>query len=219
MNAISKVLAIVAIILAGSWLIGFAYSYTSASENTGNTSMSEYVVLSQSEYSFGSGDMTFNTVTTRDQVTGGPFTVYRISGDTLDPITISAVSYTPVVVGERSSSLVGQYTGPENPSSLQDVYVQTVGDGFADISALGWYYVIMVTCDGEPDQFVYWDGDPQNEWQGSFDMTIVSNKTTKAYTTQLCIAVPTAGSNNTNNIPNKIIDDGTIRFVYSKVTV
>ncbi len=52
MRAVSKVLAVVAILLAGTGLIGIGYTYTSSTDNTDNTVVSEYVVLTQTNYTF-----------------------------------------------------------------------------------------------------------------------------------------------------------------------
>ena len=83
MKLITKILVVVAIVLAGIGAIGFAYSYTSQSDNTGNSSYIEYVVIYQGNYSFGSGSITYNTVTTLDS-NEDPVTTFFLGGVTED---------------------------------------------------------------------------------------------------------------------------------------
>ena len=213
MKRVLQVLAIVAILIAGVSAIGVAYAFSGYTENTNNTSEAEYVVLSQENYSFGTGVMAFSTVTVRGP-DGNPMTTYVLAGDT-SSFTIGGDSFTGVQIGDPDR-LFGRYAGPGTPSEISDVYVQTVGTGFTDLSELGWYYVVKVSCDGESDQYVYWDGNALS-WTGTFDLAIDHDNITKTYTTELYIAVPDEGFGGGGEIPPTIVDDGTLRFVYSSV--
>jgi len=218
MNSISKVLAIVGILLAGAWLIGFAYSYTSVSENTGNTTTSEYVVLNQSRYSFGSSSISINTVTTWDSVNEQEVTVYSFGGSG-QTLTIGNTTYDGFRVGQPDE-LWGTYTGPDNVTTLQNVGVEAV-EGFDDLTDFGWIYIIKITKQSDPTDIhlMYWDGDADvsSQWIGvsTFNMDISGNA---KYTTELFVAIP-QGYSATGSLPtNPIIDDGVIRFVYSSVS-
>ena len=214
MRAISKMLAVLGILLIGTCSIGVAYTYTSSTDNTDNTSQTEYVVLSQEDgYTFGSKELTFTTVVIKDPQGTNPKIVFELAGS----VDLSGFrsGYKGVKIG-NSSSLQGTINATEVPSELSGIKVSTVGGTFADISGLDWYYVIKVSCQGEETQYVYCDGST-NQWQGEIDLTMQSqSNVTKKYTTELFLAVPTA-ANSWDSIPTNVISNGTIQYAYSSL--
>lgn len=217
MRTITKVLAILGVLLIGFSLIGVSYAYTSSTENTDNTTVSEYVVLSQpGGYSFGTTDATIKTKVTRD-VNGNPLVTYTITGASSTSLTFNDNTYIGIRVG-NASSLQGTYNGAGEIESLSGITVETVSGTFLDLSSAGWYYVIKVTYN-EQSQYVYWDGHAES-WQGTITLLMdeLSENQTYVYAAELFLAIPDPSAGNATRFSvagSQIISDGTIRYVYT----
>ena len=214
MRCLSQILIILGILVAGTTLIGVSYSFTASTDNTDNTSQSEYVVLNQDSYSFGSAELTFTTVTIKDpEGPGGPLVQFTVANS----VDLSGFKsgYKGVRIGSPSS-LQATVSSSNVPVTLEDVTVTTTGGSFADISGLDWYYVIKVTCLGETDQYVYCDGSTDH-WKGTIDLRMQNDSdTSKKYTTELYLAIPLS-NDEWDSIPTNVIDNGTIQFAYEKL--
>jgi hypothetical protein len=196
--------------------IGTGYAYTSSTDNADNNASSEYVVLKQNNYNFGEADITFSTITRMNSQGTGPETVIVWSTQTTD-IRLNDTDYLGVKVG-NSDQLSGTVSLPEKPDNLQ-VNVQSVEGTFTDFHDLnvGWLYVIKVTLNGN-SQYVWWNGHTE-QWQGTIvlamDDSDDSPYETETYTTELFIAIPQNGLSSIGYIPSNLIENGTVRFIYS----
>lgn len=151
--------ALLALLALAFVAIGFAY--TAATENSGNSVVSEYVVLTQTNYDITSEDIKFDTITTELG------TVYRLVGTVQKPVVrllqIDGRDYYGIQLGQDtlSASVVG------STETVLDVTVNTLNleeSLFTDFSELfDWRYVLKVSGNDVPDQYAYYDGSGTND--------------------------------------------------------
>ena len=158
-------IAILVVVALSFTTIGFAY--TSWTENSNNTAVSEYAVLTQTNYNFTSEDIKFDTITTELG------TVYQLVGTSTNPVQkllkIDGRDYYGVQLGESdtlSASVVG------SNRTVLDVTVNTLNlddSMFMDFSDIfDWRYVLKVEGTGVPVQYAYYDGsnaDDMIQWK------------------------------------------------------
>ncbi len=224
-------IAVVAVVFSS---IGMAY--TASTENTGNNLTSKYVVLEQTNYSFGgNSSFKFDIITTVDG------TVYQADGVEVLAIP-GGITYRGVQIG-ANDTLKATEVGTSEGSI--DVLVKTFGDGFTDFShyANGWRYILKVVGpdpEGIEDplvQYAVYDGGTDGnsdlaEWTYyCVDSGVVSEadsltiKTyadvSDVYTTSLYFVGPESGSMASSPVrPDAdsengvIISNGTIQFIY-----
>ena len=135
-------LAVVLILLLATAMAGVGYAYTASTENSGNTVMPQYVVLSQQNYSFSSDSLSFDVIETEAGMK------YQLNGTAVPLTSIEGADYLGISIG--TDKLSASATGW--PGGLLDVAVSTpqMDDGwFTDYSGdlHGWRYVLKVTAD------------------------------------------------------------------------
>ena len=148
-------IAILAVVALSFVTIGFAY--TASTENSGNTVVSEYVVLDQTNYDVTSEDIKFDTITTELG------TVYQLVGTAQKPVekllSIDGKDYYGIQLG-NSDTLSAAVVG--STKTVIDVTVNTLNLNnslYTEFSELfDWRYVLKVSGTGVPDQYAYYDG-------------------------------------------------------------
>jgi len=171
-------MALVFVVAASFTTIGMAYS--SSTENTGNTASSEYVVLTQSNYTL-TGDSSLII----DAVTMPVGTFYQLPCCE-DLFTYDNRHYCGVKVGDSDTleaDAVGSAEETVIPVRAETYYTgsgQNISTGFTDFSnsSLGWRYVIMVKVSAEEEttgdiwegvprlQYLYYDGNKTPDGDG-----------------------------------------------------
>jgi len=170
-------MALVMVVAASFTTIGMAY--TSSTENSGNSATSEYVVLTQTNYT-----LTSNSSLVIDAVTMPVGTFYQLPS-CQDLFTYDNRHYCGVKVGD-SDTLESDVVGSEIsvvPVRAETYYTgsgQNISTGFTDFSksSLSWRYVIMVKVSDEEDttgdiwqdvpqlQYLYYDGNIKPDSDG-----------------------------------------------------
>jgi hypothetical protein len=227
---LSKIaLAVSMIAVIGLAFVGIGMAYTSSTENSGNELSSEYVVLEQNNYSFGTNSaLKFNTVTTK---TGSTY----IASGMNEPFTLGGVSYKGIKVGSPDLLKAVKVGTPE---VTLKVYVQTFGGGFRDFHSYddGWRYILRITDSTNPSnvQYAVYDGSPVDhttnvsEWAYYDKDGVATNflairpytdQDQATYTTELFFAgkvqiTKVQSSAKPVDKDGVIIDSGTIKFFY-----
>jgi len=131
--------AIVAVLAMAFTSVG--YAYTASTENSNNSVTSQYVTLTQQNYTFAGGVVSFDVIETEAGIK------YQLNGETFDLTDIEGQGYMGVRIG--SDELLATMTG--DPGGVLEVAVSSpdIGDGwFTDYSGdlHGWKYVLKVTA-------------------------------------------------------------------------
>ena len=152
----SRALTVVALLAVVAMVfVGVGAAYAASTENSGNTVTSEYVVLSQTSYSFTDDTLQYDVVTTELG------TVYQLRGVT-QLITIDGQMYYGVQVGDPDT-LKAEVVGNDSLDVL-DVTVNTLntsGSEFTDFEGIyDWRYIMKIVNNNDSSkvQYVYYDG-------------------------------------------------------------
>ncbi|MBE6513659.1 MAG: hypothetical protein E7Z69_00800 [Thermoplasmata archaeon] len=142
MKKIVLAVAIVAVLAMAFTSVG--YAYTASTENSGNSVTSQYVTLTQQNYTFAGGSVSFNVIETEAGIK------YQLVGTTYELTDIEGQGYIGTKIG--SDKLSATMTG--GSGGVLDVAVsspQLNGSWFTDYSGdlYGWRYVLKayVDCD------------------------------------------------------------------------
>lgn len=140
MKKILLAVAIVAVLAMAFTSVG--YAYTASTENSGNSVISQYVTLTQQNYTFAGGSVSFDVIETEAGIK------YQLVGTAVPLTSIEGADYMGVSIGtDKLSASATGWTG-----GLLDVAVtspQLDGTWFTDYSGdlHGWRYVLKVTAD------------------------------------------------------------------------
>lgn len=180
-------LAITLIFVLAASFAAVGYAYTASTENSGNTATSEYVVLTQTEYTFSSSDLALDIVST------DAGTAYRLVGGTTELTDIDGRKYYGFKIGEDTltATIVGGDTLPQ-PLSVEVSTPISNGSWFVDFSdrLLDWRYVLVVEkSDDHTKQYAYYDGAGNGAWKYSSGTSLSLAKDV-VYNTTLYLAAP-----------------------------
>ena len=177
--------AVVVMLIAAAFAT-VGYAYTSSTENMGNTVTSEYVVLTQHEYTFSNENLRFDVIDTE----GGK--VYQLLGGYTELITIDGKKYYGVEVGH--DTLTATRVGSEDTTVYVNVSsAHELGGWFTDYSdtLLDWRYILEVEDTSHVKQYAYYGGSLDGVWQYQTDGAPAEKLTLTAeeeYTTRLYFA-------------------------------
>jgi hypothetical protein len=150
--------------IAAVCMVGMAFSYTGSTDNNGNITSSEYVLLDQSTYNF-QNDQNYtikvHTLVVRDNDGNGK-AMYCISEtSSLDALCkLGGTMYNGKLIGQDTISANNSLADPQDPKTF---YVNIYNDaGFADLSDSDWRYILQFTAAGKDTQYAISDG--QNDW-------------------------------------------------------
>ena len=139
MKKLVLAIAIVAVLAMAFTSVG--YAYTASTENSGNSVTSQYVTLTQQNYTFNGNAVSFDVIETEAGIK------YQLNGRTVSLVDIEGQAYIGTLIG--SDKLSATMTG--GPGGVLDVAVTTppIGLGFTDYSGdlYGWRYVLKATAD------------------------------------------------------------------------
>jgi len=151
-----KILLAVAIVAVLAFVFtSVGYAYTASTENSGNNVTSQYVTLTQQNYTFTNTSLSFDVIETeagiRYQLVGTNYVLTDIDGD----------GYVGVLIG--SDKLTATVTGfPDGYLGIELSAWNIDGGWFTDFSGdlNGWRYILKVTPDTgtDPVQWAYYDG-------------------------------------------------------------
>ena len=177
--------AIVVMLIAAAFAT-VGYAYTSSTENRGNTVTSEYVVLTQQEYTFSNENLRFDVIDTE----GGK--VYQLLGGYTELITIDGKKYYGVEVGH--DTLTATRVGSADPAIYVEVSsAHELGGWFTDYSdtLLDWRYILEVEDTYHAKQYAYYGGSLDGVWQyqtGGVSAEKLTLTAEEEYTTRLYFA-------------------------------
>ena len=174
--------------IVGIAAAGVGYAYTSSTMNSSNNAASEYVVLTQNEYTFTSEpySLNYSTVAKAD---GKYYQLTNVEQDCLMVIgeAPNDLHYYGVVIGKDvlTSALVG-FSAETIPLKLQ-----TTNDGFTNFEGTGWMYVMKLVPRTAGDTLVaYWDGDTENRYWSCVGGSYLPLMAGVTYDTTLYFAAP-----------------------------
>jgi len=143
--------------IAAVCMVGMAFSYTGSTDNNGNITSSEYVILEQDEehYTFGTGSFNLISIVMSDNHSLKAAYCIQKSSDDVDSLcSIGTIPYYGVQIGD-SSKLKGTYhIGEEGYVRMNMPVLVTNGSGstyFADLSGSDWRYIIEVSYNNEQE--------------------------------------------------------------------
>ena len=120
--------SVIVLALAASFT-AVGYAYTSSTENSGNTVTSEYVVLTQTEYTFSTKNLALDIVST------DAGDAYRLVGGTTELIDIDGRKYYGFKIGEDTLQATIVYHNPSQSRSAPQ-YRMEAGSPISAISCL-----------------------------------------------------------------------------------
>ena len=208
-------LASALVLLLAAAFAAVGYAYTASTENSGNMASSEYVVLTQQEYTFTNDNLKFDVVDTD----GGK--VYQLLGGYTQLIAIDGKTYYGVEVGH--DKLKATVVGGTSESVKVEVSSPGLIDGwFTDYSneLYDWRYILEVKDSEDNEQYVYYDGALGSEWKYITGDSLVLTPD-EEYTTTLYFAgvgINTAAALRSANSLLKVSSDISISAVWKPVS-
>ena len=171
-GAPSRALTVVALLAVVAMVfVGVGAAYAASTENSGNTVTSEYVVLSQTSYSFTDDTLQY------DVVTNELGTAYQLRYVT-ELVTIDKQMYYGVQVGS-SDTLRADVVGSDKASIKVKVNTTMIdGSLFTDFSDIyDWRYILKIEGD-DSLWYAYYDGSRPLLGSNTVDWTILERRST-----------------------------------------
>ena len=163
---------IASIAVIGLVAIGAGYAYTAITVNDGNDATSNYVVLSQSGYTYGNAEkLYYDTVKVSNEANGTTYTL--TNSDDVKAGIISAMGLsagTSAYYGEQigdSKTLTATKTGTVGGSPFKTTIA---AENFADYNGGYWKYILVFTGGVDDVQYAIWDG--HNDWTYTSNYTV-----------------------------------------------
>ena len=162
----AAIVAAVLVILLASAFAATGYAYTASTENSGNSVTSQYVTLTQQNYTFSSGSVGFDVIET------GAGIRYQLVGSNQNQlIEIDGKMYYGVALGSPDKLTARMVGGGGGNLNITMSSPQLYGK-FADFSQnhLDWRYILKVYASNEahPEsncQYAYYDGASSGVWK------------------------------------------------------
>ena len=162
------ILAAVLLVLLALSFAGIGYAYNAVTENTGNTSTSEYVVLSQTSYTLANEDLRFDIIDT------DAGKVYRLLGANVELVDIDGRKYYGVQIGGDNMLTATKVGGSGDTVDITIESPVINGGWFTDFSdqLQNWRYVLRIvdkndtveTNDDVVLGYAYYDGSEDGKW-------------------------------------------------------
>jgi len=174
--------ALVLVLAASFAAVG--YAYTATTENSGNTATSEYVVLTQQNYTFTNNDLRFDVIDTD----GGK--VYQLLGGYNTLITIDGKVYYGMVIGQDTLTAT-KVGGTGNTIDIEVSSENQQNGWFTDYgdTLYDWRYILEIKDTSEQKQYAYYSGSLDGVWKyqvggvsvEKLTLTLEENYTTTLY--------------------------------------